>query len=382
MKKVLLAIVVLALIAVALVAYSSAQPAAKLAPQTASAASPIKASNKVTAEAKVIPARYAALAFQAGGIVTQMPLALGDRVQAGQVLVRLDSKTLDLQLAREEANLVGAQARLNQLKRGPRAEELAAAQQSLVSAQAAYERLTNPNLNERVALKADVDKAEANLKRAQAAYDRIGGDSNPNSGMTMERAQLQSAYIDFDRALALYQNKITPPNAEVQQALAAIENAKSQIAKLKPTQDEVDAAQANVDAAKASRELIAEQIRNTKLVAPFDGVITSLDLKVGEYIAPGAPILRIADLSSWQVETTDLTELNVVRVRDGTSVTMTFDALPGLELTGKVTGIKPYGDSKQGDIVYTATIRPDRQDERLRWNMTAQVNMDAQLTGN
>jgi len=52
---------------------------------------------------------------------------------------------------------------------------------------------------------------------------------------------------------------------------------------------------------------------------------------------------------------------------------MTFDAIPALELSGKVTHIKVLGENKQGDITYIVTVTPDRQDERLRWNMTASV---------
>jgi len=83
----------------------------------------------------------------------------------------------------------------------------------------------------------------------------------------------------------------------------------------------------------------------------------------------------VADLAAWQIETTDLTELNVVRVGAGSPVTMTFDALPGLELSGTVSRIRALGENKQGDITYVVTITPDQQDERLRWNMTAAVSI-------
>jgi HlyD family secretion protein len=85
----------------------------------------------------------------------------------------------------------------------------------------------------------------------------------------------------------------------------------------------------------------------------------------------------MADLATWQIETTDLTELDIARVRAGSTVTMTFDAVPGLELSGKVSRIRPIGENKQGDITYVVTITPDRQDERLRWNMTAAVSIAA-----
>ena len=54
---------------------------------------------------------------------------------------------------------------------------------------------------------------------------------------------------------------------------------------------------------------------------------------------------------------------------------VTFDALPGLELSGHVSRIKPFGDSRQGDIVYTVVVAPDQRDARLRWNMTAKVTI-------
>lgn len=52
---------------------------------------------------------------------------------------------------------------------------------------------------------------------------------------------------------------------------------------------------------------------------------------------------------------------------------ITFDGIPDLQLTGRVIRITGFGEKQQGDIVYTVTIDPDRQDPRFRWNMTASV---------
>ena len=60
-------------------------------------------------------------------------------------------------------------------------------------------------------------------------------------------------------------------------------------------------------------------------------------------------------------------------IHEGAPVTVTFDAIPGLELPGKVKRIDAFGKNTRGDITYTVVIAPDRQDERLRWNMTASV---------
>jgi HlyD family secretion protein len=333
----------------------------------------IKVSSRVVAEGRVVPVQGAALSFSVAGTVAQVSARVGERVEAGKVLARLDPKPLELQLAQAEANLTAAQARLAQLKRGPSAQDLAAAQQAVKSAEAAYESLVRPSQNELIALKTDVEKTKAQLDRAQAAYDRIGGDANPLAGMTAERAALQMAWLDYQKALALYNNRLNPSDAQIQQALAAIQTAKSNLAKLTPTAEDIAAAEAQVKAAQAARDLAADALARAQLLAPFAGEIVALDLKVGEQVGAGVPVARIADTTAFQVETVDLTEINVVNIKEGDPVTITIDAIPELELTGKVASIRGYGENRQGDIVYTIVVKLDKQDARLRWNMTAKV---------
>ena len=57
----------------------------------------------------------------------------------------------------------------------------------------------------------------------------------------------------------------------------------------------------------------------------------------------------------------------------GAPASLTFDALPGVQLSGVVARIKPIGAQKQGDMTYTVVVRPDRHEDRLLWNMTATV---------
>ncbi len=341
----------------------------------------IKVSNRVVAEGKVVPVKGAALSFQiassaqAQGTVAEIPVNVGDSVQAGQVLMRLDTKQLELQLAQAEANYAAAQAKHAQLKRGPTTQDATAAQQAVTSAEAAYTNLLRPPQNDLVALKSDVEKAKAQVDRAQAAYDRIGGDSNPFANMTAERAALQTAWLDYQKAIALYNSRINPSDAQIQQAIAAVQTAKSNLAKLTPTVEDLAASEASVNAAKAARDIAADALNRAKLVAPFAGVVVAIEPKVGETVAIGTPVVRVADTSNFQIETTDLTEINVVNVKEGDSATVTLDAISDLELTGKVASIKGFGENKQGDIVYTVVVKLDKQDPRLRWGMTAKVTI-------
>ncbi len=381
MKRIVAACALLGSLMILAISGCSAPPTAKPTPTAASGGRGTTGSERtiaerIIAEGKVTPVKSAALSFATGGTVTRVPAALGDQVKAGQMLAQLDAKPLEFQMAQAEANLAAAQARLNQLKRGPTADDLAAAQQNLASAQAAYDSVLHPSPNDLTALKADMDKTKALLDQATAAYDAVGGDSNPQAGMLPQRAQVQSAWLDYQKAQSAYNAKLDPTNAQVQFALAAVQTAKDQLAKLQPTADDLAVAQANVNAAQAARDLAAQQVENAKLVAPFAGTVAAVEIDAGEFAAPGATIVRLADTSNWRIETTDLTELNIANVREGMPVTLNFDAVPDLELSGKVTRIKPYGESRQGDIVYTVIVTPDQQDPRLRWNMTAKVTIE------
>jgi HlyD family secretion protein len=379
MRKLIIGIVVVMIIAGAAYALwgsgvinAAKQKEAQSAAPTLAA---VKASNKVIADGKVIPVRHVDLSLSIGGIAARVPIAEGDHVEAGQTLVELDTRSLNLQLAEAEANLAQAQAKLNELKNSPTAADLAAAQQNLVAAQAAYGALLHPDQDTLAQLKAGVDKAKATIDRAQAAYDRIGGDSNPQAAMTQQREQLQMAYIDYETAQAAFDGKLHPTAAQVQQALAAITTAQSALDKLHPSVDVVAAAQATVDELRAARDLAQDNLDHARIVAPFAGVVVTLDVKPGEQVAPGTVLVHLADLSAWQIDTTNLTELNIVNVHDGSPALVSFDAIPGLELPGKVERIKALGENNQGDIVYQVTINPERLDARLLWNMTAKVSI-------
>jgi HlyD family secretion protein len=109
------------------------------------------------------------------------------------------------------------------------------------------------------------------------------------------------------------------------------------------------------------------------LRAPFAGTIARLDIKVGETVAPGALAAVLADLSGWQIETDDLTELKVPAIQIGQPVTVALDALPDAALQGQVKAIGQMYQEKSGDVVYPVKIDLIDHDPRLRWGMTVRV---------
>jgi multidrug resistance efflux pump len=117
-------------------------------------------------------------------------------------------------------------------------------------------------------------------------------------------------------------------------------------------------------------------LANAEVRAPFDGTITNLDLKVGEFASAGQPVLTIADLSSWVVKTTDLTENDVVNVTQGQTVDVTLDALPGVTLRGKVLSIGQNYTKNLGNVVYEVTVALTDPNPNVRWGLTAQVKFN------
>ncbi len=374
-------------------------------------------------EGRLAPVRSASLSLTAGGRVAEVLVEEGAAVAAGQPILRLEDARLRAAVAQAEAGRARAQAHLAELKAGPQPQEVTAAQTAVDAAQARVDRLMNQddvrgaeaNLAAAqasqakllegagagllTAARADLANAQAAVAQAQAAYDRVKG--NPDIGARPESLALQQATNAYDAAAArLADLERGASTADLAGARARVAQARAQLdalvatrpsdgaaaqAELRRAQAQLElttngarpetlaAAEADVKAAAAALDQARAALSEAELRAPFDGIIAELQPVAGEQIAPGAIAAELADLSAWQVETTDLTELQVVRVKEGDAATITFDALPGESFSGTVSRIKSIGQSQKGDISYTAVIRLDRVDPRLRWNMTAAV---------
>jgi len=140
-----------------------------------------------------------------------------------------------------------------------------------------------------------------------------------------------------------------------------------------PDKDQLALAQGQLDSASAGLAAAQAALKNVELVAPYDGVVAKVDISAGESVIPNQVVGVFADFSEWYVETTDLTENEVVNVAKGQSVTIVPDALPNLELPGVVESIAQAYSEKAGDIVYKARIHLNETDPKLRWGMTVET---------
>ncbi|MHB0877049.1 MAG: HlyD family secretion protein [Anaerolineae bacterium] len=431
MKKILLGLVVI--VALAGGAYLAMGGSVSDALASEAAVTPtlavVQADGRVVAEAKVVPLRSASLSLSTGGVVAAVLVQEGESVQAGQPLLRLASSDQQAAVVQAEAELARAQANLAAQQAGARTEEVQSAQAAVAAAQAQLDRLNEGSLAEDVAAaeaalaaaqadlakvqesaseeqliaaRAELANAEAAVQQAQAAYDEVK--TLPNVGMTGQSLQLQQATNNLDAARARYEQLSKGPTAaELARARAEVQRAEAELGKVQAPARPADIAAAEAEVRRAEAQLalteagtraeavavaeaevrVAEaalaraeaQLAEVELRAPFAGVVATVHPEVGEYVAPGTPLAELGDLSAWQFETSDLTELSVVVIAVGDSARVTVDALPGAEFGGRVTAINQLGENNQGDVVYTVIVVPDAQDARLRWNMTASVTI-------
>ena len=381
---------------------------------------------QIIVDGKVTPAKNATLSLVASGVVAQVFVKEGQLVSAGDVLIQLDASDIQVTAAQAQADLMRAEAQLEELRNGALPATLAVVTATLDAAQARLDRIRNAaEAGDLAAVEASVSvaqaglqkvlegsseaqliearaglaNAQAELSRAQSAYNAVKWRND--IGALPESASLQTATNNFEAAQARLEDlrqgasqaDIANANAEVRRAQAQrdalvavlpsdIAIAEADLRSAQASYDllaagtraeQIKVAEANLAAATAAyqRQLIA--LGKTKLIAPFAGTVASLDISEGEQVTAGAPILRLADFSAWQIETADLTELQVVNIAQDQRAILTFDAIPELELTGKVQRIRPFGEDSLGDIVYRVIVTPSQQDKRLLWNMTAAV---------
>lgn len=379
------------------------------------------------------------------GRVSTVAVEEGARVTAGQTLVELDHALLDAQIAQQQAAVNTAQAQLtlvqtparasdvsaaqaalkaaqenydkvsggatasdlaaaqqavqaaqenyDKVSGGATASDLAAAQAAVTAAQQAYARVRQgPTADELAGLKAQVDNAKAAVTQAQAAYDKIGGTSNPNIALAPQSKALEQATNLYNAAIAAYNNALShPTTAELAAAQAQVDNAKAALARLTPdaaqlaaaksqldtakaalarltpdaaqlaaAQSQVDAAQANLQRltptnetvavaqaqlkqAQAALDVLNVQLTKTKIVAPSDGVVTTRAVNPGELAAAGTALLAITHLDPVEL-TIYVPETRLGDIQIGSDIGVQVDSFPNKMFQGKVITISDQAE--------------------------------------
>lgn len=347
------------------------------------------ASTTLTIEGRLVPQTSAWLGFLQPGWVTEVLVEEGQGVSEGELLARLgNDEKLDAALKAAELELLNARQGLADLI--DKAELLASqswqllvtAQRRTLEAQQKLDDLDSDDYQQELddAWETVQDEKDA-LDDAQEEFERFKDLSEDNANRRRAHDNLEDAQKQYDDALRSFErlkNDLELARSTAAEAVAALEDAQRTYEERKegPAADDLALARARLDLASAQLAVAQANLANRELRAPFSGVVTRLNITQGELANAYQPLLQVADLSVWYVETTDLTENDVVKINPDRSVKIFPDAMPDKNFNGQVIRISSGFTEKAGDILYTVRIRLDVQDDDLRWGMTVGVEFD------
>lgn len=188
---------------------------------------------------------------------------------------------------------------------------------------------------------------------------------------TNTRTSLSTANQDLSTLLA---DKKTLDNAK--QAIVNAQNTLNLDQVGNPNGNNPISLQVSANSLEKEKEDIANQETNLAkytVTAPFSGTVSIVDAKRGDQASSGAVASIVTDS---QIAQLSVNEVDAAQIKLGDKVTLTFDAIDGLTLTGTVTEIDPVGTVSQGVVSYNIKVSFDTQDARVKPGMT--VNAEIQ----
>ncbi len=330
----------------------------------------VKAETAIVAEGRIEPVRFADIAFNANGTVSEVLVSEGEQVTEGQVIARLEnSEAKQAEVANAEEAFLQAQQAFDSAE-ATALGKLAEANEAARKAQYEFDNFDIPSdlikMGPRDALIYTQDKLD--VARDDFAPYRY---FQPNSPAGKEfKKRLDDAWAEYNKAI-----KWTTLESNLESAKAGLAQAQKEYDTLANGSEsgEKAVAEARYEAARANLAAARAALADVELRAPFDGTVAGLKVKSGESVSPGQVAVSVADFSGWIVKTTDLTELDVVKIAEGQAVTLTLDAIPDSTLDGLVQTIGQNYSEKQGDVVYEVTVEITEALPNIRWGMTAVV---------
>jgi len=293
---------------------------------------------------KVRSARQVGLSLSFGGRVKRVAVSVGDKVEAGQILLELEAPDAERRVREAELNLEIRQLQLDKARVGASSGEIEIAQ-------------------------ANLRKAALAKQVAQAAYDEIAAsyEKRENAEASPEALALQQAAIDYQIAQRNYERLVNgPPTDELlalekqlESAQLALERAQAQLQEMRlitPRRQPFDGAQ--------------DKAQDTALA----GTVVRVEASEGEMVSAYRPVVVIADLASLQI-IAEVDEIDVAEVAPGQEVEIRLDAYPGQNLLGTIVSLAPAASPQRGSTVYEAVIEFDAEGLALRLGMGANLKI-------
>ncbi len=331
----------------------------------------------VSAVGKVDAERSANLSFTTPGRIVSIAVQQGDQVKQGDVLAQLDDHLQQIALEQAQLALQLAQVQKAKLLAGPDQAQIEVAQANVDSAMGAVRSIQNAvSPDDLQAAQLAYDQAQAAL--ADAQHNRAFG-SGTQSQVALLDAKVGEASFNAQIAQLNLQSLQNGQSPQLNAAYARVNAAQAQLNLLKvgPSDAEISRADAQIAQAQVALDRAQTAENNTRLLAPFDGVITSVAGEDGALVAPGVTVMKVDKLSPLHL-VAQVDEVDVRQIKIGLSATVTLDALPNVALSASLESIALVPSNDNGVVSYDVTVRLNQDDPRVRVGMTASASFVVQ----
>ena len=391
-------------------------------------------SASATASGHLESSQVANLSATSPGLIEEVYVQVGDRVQAGDALAQLDTDALALQVERAQQNLALREANLELMLGEATAEEITSAEAAVQSGQANLDNLlAGPS-------EQDIDESEANIRaqqanvasasasynstlesigastvasveadliNAQIAYDEarraneafpIGSThdaledaaqnltiaktaldevlAGPNQGSVNSAASTVSAAVaNLEQAQANHESLLAGPTAsQIAAAEASLAQARANLASLidAASAEDITIAEIEVEQARLALQDAEELLAKSTITAPFDGLITAVYVAEGEYAAGD-----IVEITSDELKVAlSVDEIDIGLLAPGQTAVISLEAWPDVEINGVVDSIAPSADnSANGVVTYDVQITIEETQLPVLVGMTANARL-------
>jgi len=287
-----------------------------------------------------IEAHESLVGFKAPGRIVELPVEEGQQVAQGALLARIDNADLQQKVRVDEATVRVRESSLALTLAGTRHQEVKAAQQSMVDADA------------------DLEQKQLDNERAQQLFakDEVSAQDRDQAATALKRAE------------AIFK-------AAQQRYNEAVEGSRK---------EDIAISRANLNQANASLGLSQVNLSYSVLYAPMAGVVTVRQAELGEVVAPGSPVVTLADLDHIWLRAY-VAETDLGRIAWGQNVTITTDTYPGKQYHGRISFISSDAEftpksvqttKERVTLVYRIKIDIDNPTHELKPGMPADARID------
>ena len=286
----------------------------------------------------IVPRHRIEVSSRIMGKVAWVGVDKSDRVEKGQLLVRLEDAEFRAQLQQAQAGLDSARARLTELETGSRPEE--------------------------------IQRAKAELERSRAEFDNADLEYRRFSQL-IESGVIAQQRVDDARS-----------RRDMAEAAVAVAEKNHRLVEIGPRTEQIEAARAELERSQADIRYWNTRLRETEIRAPVTGTILERVVEVGEmvsgYFMGGAVLVALADLNDLQVEM-DISQADFHNISPENGCKMSPIAYPSREYECELDEIAPEANRQRATIeVKVQILKPD---EYLRPEMDVQVTFFRKRTG-